>query len=56
MEEHRRTRNQSPPSVSEDNEFIQWGSLPNPVRIEREHAEAHRLARQASMAVVMRRE
>ena len=50
MEECRRTRSQGPPSVLEDNELIQWGALPKPVRIEREHAEARRLERQASMA------
>ena len=54
MEDRRRTRSQGPPSLSEDNELIQWDSLPNPVRIEREHAEAHRLARQADTAVRVR--
>ena len=48
MEDRRRTRSQGPPSMSEENELIQWGSLQDPVRIEREHAEAHRLAREAS--------
>ena len=47
MEERRRTRSQGPPSLSENNELIQWNSLPDPVRIEREHTEARRLARQA---------
>ena len=46
MEDHRRTRSQGPPSLSEGNELIQWGSLQDPVRIEREHAEARRIARQ----------
>ena len=46
MEDHRRTRNQGPPSLSEGNELIQWGSLQDPVRIEREHAEACRIAKQ----------
>ena len=46
MEDRRRTRSQGPPSLSEDNELIQWGSLQDPVRIEREHAESCRIARQ----------
>ena len=46
MEDRRRTRSQGPPSLSEGNELVQWGSLQDPVRIEREHAEAHRIARQ----------
>ena len=50
MEERRRTRSQDPPSLSENNELIQWDSLQDPVRIEKEHAEAHRLARQAATA------
>ena len=50
MEEQRRTRSQGPPSLSENNELIQWDSLQDPVRIEREHAEACRLARQANTA------
>ena len=45
MEDRRRTRSQGPPSLSEDNE-LQWGSLQDPVRIEREHAEACRIIRQ----------
>ena len=45
MEDCRRTRSQGPPSLSEDNE-LQWGSLQDPVRIEREHAEACRIIRQ----------
>ena len=49
MEDHRRTRSQGPPSPSEDNELIQWGSVQDPVRIEREQAEAHRIARQAQV-------
>ena len=48
MEERRRTRSQGPPSLMENNEFIQWDSLQDPVRIEREQAEARRLARQTS--------
>ena len=48
MEDHRRTRSQELPSMSEENELIQWGLLQDPVRIEREHAEAHRLAREAN--------
>ena len=47
MEERRRTRSQGPPSLSENNELIQWDSLQDPVRIEREHTEGRRLARQA---------
>ena len=49
MEERRRTRSQGPPSLAENNELIQWDSLQDPVRIEREQAEAHRLARQINM-------
>ena len=45
MEECRRTRSQGPPSLSENNELIQWE---DPVRIEREQAETRRLARQAN--------
>ena len=48
MEEGRRTRSQGPTSLSENNELIQWDSLQDPVRIEREHAEARRLARQTN--------
>ena len=46
MEDRSRTRSQGPPSLSEGNELVQWGSLQDPVRIEREHAEAHRIVRQ----------
>ena len=46
MEDRRRTRSQGPPSLSEGNELIQSGSLQDPVRIEREHAEARRIAKQ----------
>ena len=49
MEERRRTRSQGPPSLTENNELIQLDSLQDPVRIEREQAEACRLARQTSM-------
>ena len=48
MEDHRRTRSQGPLSLSEENELIQWGSLQDPVRIEREQVEARRLARAAN--------
>ena len=48
MEDRRRTRSQGPSSMSEENELIQWGSLQDPVRIEKEHAEACRLAREAN--------
>ena len=50
MKERRRTRSQGPPSLSESNELIQWDSLQDQVRIEREHVEARRLARQADTA------
>ena len=46
MEDRRRTRSQGPPSLLEDNELIQWGSLQDSVRIEREQAEACKIARQ----------
>ena len=49
MEERRITRSQGPPSLSENNELIQWDSLQYPVKIEREHAKAHRLARQTDI-------
>ena len=45
--EKRRTRSQGPPSLSENNELNQLDSLQDPVRLERENAEARRLARQA---------
>ena len=48
--EERRTRSQGPPSLSENNELIQWDSLQDPVRIEREQAEDRRLARQTDTA------
>ena len=51
MEDHRRTRSQGPQSMSEENELIQWGSIQDPVRIEREHAEAQRLAREANTMI-----
>ena len=50
MEERRRTRSQGPPSLPENHELIQWNSLQDPVTIEREQAEAHRLARQTNTA------
>ena len=50
MEERRRTRSQGPPSLSENNELIRWDSLQDPVRIEREQAEARRVAQQANTA------
>ena len=50
MEERRRTRSQGPPSLSENNKLIQWDSLQDPVGIEREQAEAHKLARQMDTA------
>ena len=51
MEDRRRTRSQGLPSMSEENELIQWGSIQDPVRIEREHSEAHRLAREANTMI-----
>ena len=53
MEEHRRARSQGPPSLPESNEIRYWGSLPDPLQIERDHAEALRLARQASTGLNM---
>ena len=50
MEERRKTRSQGPPSLPQNNELIQWDSLQDPVRIEREQPEAHRLARQTNPA------
>ena len=49
MEDRRRTRRQGPPSLSEDNELIQWRSVQDPVRIERVQVEARRTARQANV-------
>ena len=43
MEDHRRTRSQV---LSEGAQLIQWDSLQDPVRIEREQAEARRWARE----------
>ena len=51
MEDRRRTRSQDPPSLSEGAELIQWDSVQDPVRIEREHAEARRLAREANTVI-----
>ena len=51
MEDRRRTRSQGPPSLSEGAELIQWDSLQDPVRIKREHVEAHRLAREANTVI-----
>ena len=48
MEEHRRTRSQGPPSLTEGTGPRQWGSLPDPLQIEREHSEVIRLARQVN--------
>ena len=41
MEDHRRTRSQG---LSEEAQLIQWDSLQDPVRIEREQSEACRPA------------
>ena len=48
MEDRRRTRSQG---LSEGAELIQWDSLQDPVRIEREHAEAHRPAREVNTVI-----
>ena len=39
MEERRRTRSQGPPSLPESNKIRYWGSLPDPLQIERDHTE-----------------
>ena len=51
MEGHMRTRSQGPPILPEGTELIQWDSLQDPVRIERENAEAHRLAREINTVI-----
>ena len=51
MEDRRRTRSQGPPSSPEGTELIQWDSLQDPVRIERENAEARRLARETNTVI-----
>ena len=48
MEEYRRTRSKGPPSLPESNKRRQWGSLPDHLQIERDHAEAVRLAGQVT--------
>ena len=48
MEDRRRTRSQGLP---EGEQLIQWDSLQDPVRIEREQAEACRQARGVSTAI-----
>ena len=45
MEDSRRTRSQG---LSEGAQLIQWDSLQDPVRIEREQAEVRRRAREAN--------
>ena len=52
MEDRRRTRSQGLP---EGEQLIQWDSLQDPVRIEREQAEAHRQARGASAVININR-
>ena len=52
MEDCRRTRSQGLP---EGEQLIQWDSLQDPVRIEREQAEAHRQAREASTVININR-
>ena len=48
MEDRRRTSSQG---LSEGAQVIQWDSLQDPVRIEREQAEAHRRAREANTVI-----
>ena len=48
MDDHRRTRSQG---LSEGLQLIQWDSLQDPVRIEREQAEARRWAREATTVI-----
>ena len=48
MEDRRRTRSQG---LSEGAQLIQWDSLQDPVRIEREQAEACRRAREANTVI-----
>ena len=48
MEDCRRTRSQG---LSEGAQLIQWDSLQDPVRIEREQAEARRQAREANTVI-----
>ena len=50
MEDRRRTRSQG---LSEGSQLIQWDSLQDPVRIEREQAEVHRRAREANTVTNM---
>ena len=52
MEDHRRTRSQGLP---EGEHLIQWDSLQDPVRIEREQAEARRQARETSTVININR-
>ena len=52
MEDHRRTRSQGLP---EGEQLIQWDSLQDPVRIEREQAEAHRQAREVRTVININR-
>ena len=48
MEDRRRTRSQG---LSEGAQLIQWDSLQDPVRIEREQAEARRRAREVNTEI-----
>ena len=52
MEDRRRTRSQGLP---EGEQLIQWDSLQDPVRIEREQAEACRQARGTSAVININR-
>ena len=52
MEDRRRTRSQGLP---EGEQLIQWDSLQDPVRIEREQAEARRQARGMSAVININR-
>ena len=48
MEDRRRTRSQG---LSEGAQLIQWDSLQDPVRMEREQAEVRRQAREANTVI-----
>ena len=48
MEDRRRTRSQG---LSEGAQLIQWDSIQDPVRIEREQAEARRWVREANTVI-----
>ena len=52
MEDRRRTRSQG---LQEGEQLMQWDLLQDPVRIEREQAEARRQAREASTVININR-